>query len=478
MTSSAAITTLSHVPQVNDVHSQLNSTRVREIVTPAAIDDLRRLVEAAAKNGEPMSFCGARHAMGAQQFLEGGTLVDVTGLNRMLSMDHERGLLTVEAGIRWPALIDGYLELQNQERPNQPPRWGIAQKQTGADDLTVGGALAANAHGRGLTMGPMVGDVEAFTMVAPSGDLIECSRGQHADLFRLAIGGYGLFGPIATVTMRLAPRRLMRRSVRIIDIDDAPAAARRRIDEGFVYGDFQFDIDRGSPDFLTKGVFSCYGPVEGLEDQAQAELSREDWIKLLHLAHVDKRRAFALYAQHYVATDGQTYWSDTHQLGVYIEDYHAELDRLAKSPHKCTEMITELYVPVERVVDFLRAAAAALAELSAEVIYGTIRLINEDAETVLAWAQGPRACVIFNLHVEHTPAGIETSAVAFRALIDLALERSGSFFLTYHRHARRDQLLGAYPRLLEFLRAKDAYDPQRIFSSEWHRWLVRTLDHA
>ena len=461
--------------QVNDIHSELNPTWMKRIITPATVEELRRTVAATAKIGEPVSLCGARHAMGAQQFLEGGVLLDLTGLGRVLAMDHEQGLITAESGIRWPALVASYLELQRKAFPDSLPRWGLAQKQTGADEMTLGGAVSANAHGRGLTMMPLVGDVEAFTLVSPEGDLLECSRTKHAELFKLAIGGYGLFGPMATVTLRLSPRRLMRRSVRIMDIEDAPAAARRRIAEGFVYGDFQFDIDPASPEFLTKGVFSGYQPIDGNQDSAETELSREDWVKLLYLAHVDKRRAFSLYAQHYIATDGQTYWSDTHQLGVYIDGYHAELDRLMKAPHKCSEMITELYVPVERVIDFLQAAAATLTALKAEVIYGTIRLINEDSETVLAWARGRRACVIFNLHVEHTPAGIEKSGVAFRALIDLALERSGSFFLTYHRHATRAQLLAAYPQLPEFLQAKDTHDPQGVFTSDWHRWLTRTL---
>lgn len=135
----------------------------------------------------------------------------------------------------------------------------------------------------------------------------------------------------------------------------------------------------------------------------------------------------------------------------------------------------ELYVPVDRVVDFLREAAADLAARRAEVIYGTIRVIEEDSETMLAWAQGRRACVIFNLHVEHTADGIARSADAFRGLIDLAVLRGGSFFLTYHRHATRTQLLAGYPRLPEFLRAKQEYDPKAVFTSAWHRWLVRSL---
>jgi FAD/FMN-containing dehydrogenase len=448
---------------------------MKEVIAPRTVDDLRRAVAHSASGGELLSICGSRHAMGGQQFLDGGTLLDMTALDRVLSLDHERGLVTVEAGIQWPALLEGYLQLQ-KEQLTGPPRWGFRQKQTGADRLTIGGALAANAHGRGLTMAPIVSDVESFTLVAPDGDLIECSRAHNRNLFSLVIGGYGVFGPIATVTLRLSQRRLMRRIVRVIDIEDATTAAKRRIDEGCLYGDFQFDIDPASPDFLTKGVFSCYLPIEGDRENAPTELSRDDWTALLHLAHVDKRRAFSLYAQHYLATDGQTYWSDTHQMGEYVDGYHAQLDHLMKSPHQCSEMITELYVPIDRAIQFLRAAAATLIELGAQVIYGTIRLIDEDTDTVLRWASGRRACIIFNLHVEHTAAGKQKSAVAFRSLIDLALGYGGSFFLTYHRFATRKQLLDAYPQLPQFVKEKQAYDARPVFVSDWYRWIVSALD--
>ena len=360
--------------------------------------------------------------------------------------------------------------------PGEEPRWGIAQKQTGADELTLGGALACNAHGRGLRMKPIIADVESFDIVRPDGEIMTCSRAANSELFRLAIGGYGVFGPMATVTLRLRERVKLRRVVRVIDIEDVVHAAQRRIDAGFLYGDFQFDIDPASPDFLTKGVFACYHPVpiDTPMPEAQRELRAADGMELLLLAHTDKRLAFQRYAQHYLATDGQLYWSDEHQRSVYMDDYHAEIDRRLGSACRGSEMITELYVPPDRLVGFLHAAARMLTKRRAQVIYGTIRLAMRDDESFLPWAKSLCACVIFNLHVDHTPEGVAHAAESFRALIDLAIEREGSFYLTYHRFATREQLLAAYPQLPAFIDLQQAYDPEGVFASDWYTWLMRS----
>jgi FAD/FMN-containing dehydrogenase len=320
-------------------------------------------------------------------------------------------------------------------------------------------------------MAPIVSDVEAFGLVQPSGNAITCSRTENSELFSLAIGGYGLFGVIADVTLRLSPRRTLRRVVRIIDIEDAIGAAERRIHEGFLYGDFQFDVDPRSPDFLTKGVFSSYCPVDGNPDPParQRSLARDDWLNLLTLAHTDKSRAFFLYAQHYLATDGQLYSSDRHQLSEYLDGYHVEIDRILGASHRGTEMITELYVPPQRLTEFLRSAARLLIEHEAQVIYGTIRLIQPDDDTVMAWAGQRFACIIFNLHVDHVDASIERAGHAFRALIDLAAELGGSYYLTYHRFATPRQLARCYPRAGEFFDAKRRFDPAGILQSDWYR---------
>jgi hypothetical protein len=55
-------------------------------------------------------------------------------------------------------------------------------------------------------------------------------------LFKLAIGGYGLFGVISTIKLRLMPRTRLKRTVKVIDIDALIPAFEERIEQGYMYG--------------------------------------------------------------------------------------------------------------------------------------------------------------------------------------------------------------------------------------------------
>src|SRR4029077_4054060 len=326
---------------VNDVHSQLNRTRVRELLSPRTGDDLVEIVRSASRKTLPISVSGCRHSMGGQQFAQDSICIDTRSLNRVTSFDRERGLIEMEAGIQWPELIRNYLNAQG----DSAKQWGIAQKQTGADTFTLGGSLSSNVHGRGLAMKPLITDVESFTLVDADGKSIRCSRDENNELFRLAIGGYGLFGLISSVTLRLVPRQKLRRIVEIISADDLPKRFEQRIAQKFLYGDFQFSVDEKSPDFLQRGVFSCYEPIS--EDKpivAKKELRDDDWLDLLRLAYTDREKAFKRYSDYYLSTNGQTYWSDTNQLSAYLPNY-AQKIRDQLGGEESSLIITEIYVP-------------------------------------------------------------------------------------------------------------------------------------
>jgi FAD/FMN-containing dehydrogenase len=451
---------------VNDVHGQLSATYVNRILQPEALDGLRAALRLAVSEKRALCIAGGRHSMGSQAFATDGVLVDTRRLNTMLNFDAERGLIEVEAGMQWPQLLEVLRNVQLGER-----KWAFNQKQTGADSITLGGSLAANAHGRGLTLPPIISDVESIKLLDARGRLLNCSRSENAELFGLAIGGYGLFGVIYSVTLRLVPRRLLERVVEVRTIDGLALAFAERIAAGYLYGDFQYAIDEASPDFLRRGVFACYRPVEPgrVPVPGRRELAEKDWTELLYLAHANKSAAFKRYADYYLSTNGQLYWSDEHQMSIYPEGYHRAIDQRMGAANRATEVITEIYCEREALESFMAAVRAYALSQRTEVVYGTVRLIEQDRESYLAWAKKPYACVIFNLHVERTSSSVIRASDAFRALIDIGLRHGGSYYPTYHRYALKRQVEAAFPQFEDFLKLKRKYDPAEIFQSDWYR---------
>src|SRR6267142_1219371 len=396
---------------VNDVHGQLSATRVNRIVQPDTLDGVRAALKLAQTENRALCICGG-HSMGSQAFADDGVLVDTRKLARVLAFDEQRGLVEVEAGMQWPALLETL----------RKSKWAFNQKQTGVDRVTMGGSLSANMHGRGLTLPPFISDIESFKLLNARGQLVNCDRSDNTELFRLAIGGYGLFGVIYSVTLRLV-------------------------------------------------VFSCYRPVGDEREipAVQRELGEADWSQLLYLAHADKSAAFKRYSNYYLATNGQLYWSDEQQMSYYPENYHREIDRKTGAEHRATEVITEIYCEREALEAFMGEVRSYVLRERSEIVYGTIRLIEQDPESFLAWARKPYACVIFNLHVERTSTGLIRAADAFRALIDIGLRYGGSYYPTYHRYAVRRQVDACFPQFQDFLKLKRKYDPSELFQSDWYR---------
>ncbi len=452
---------------VNDVHSQLNSARVWRIVQPDTLDGVRNAIKAAQKEDRAVCISGSRHAMGGQQFLADGLMIDTRKMNRVLGFDQERGHIEVEAGMQWPQLHQHLVAAQK----GRDKQWTFAQKQSGADRLTLGGCLAANVHGRGLKLPPFIGDVEAFKLLNAKGELVQCSRSENPELFKLAIGGYGLFGLVTSVTLRLVERRKLERVVEVRSVESLGKAFAERIRDGFLYGDFVLSVDEASPDFLNRGVFACYRPVDPASaiPANQKELHERDVVELLHLAHAAKGEAFRRYAGFQLQTSGQVYWADDAQMSVYPENYHRALDQRLGSQVRASETIAEILCERDALERFMAEVRDHARREKVDLIHGTVRLIEQDRESFLAWARRSYACVSFQVHVEHTTSGLIKGGDVLRRLVDSGIRHGGGYFPSYNRYALRRQVEACFPQLQEFLKLKRRHDPQELYQSEWYR---------
>ena len=138
-----------------------------------------------------------RAAWHATHAIEG---LDLRPLNRVLRLDPERGLLEVHAGTRWDD-IDAWLAAT----PETQSSWTRPTSRDGAIPATVKESIALNSPGYGATQGPIADDIEAMTVLGADGELHRLSRSREPNLFRLVLGGHGLFGLLYSATLRLAP---------------------------------------------------------------------------------------------------------------------------------------------------------------------------------------------------------------------------------------------------------------------------------
>ena len=337
--------------------------------------------------------------------------------------------------------------------------------------MTIGGALAANAHGHCLGAPPIVSDVEWIEIATADNAVQRCSRSKSKELFSLAIGGYGLFGIITAVGLRLVKRRKVRRSVTTLTLAEASAFVERRLSNETAFAYFQYNTDETSLEFMRTGILTTYDIVsdETPIGDVNTDIDETPLASLLELAHKDRRSAYRRYATFELAKNGNVEWSDLHQLSSYPSGYHKRMDQHHPDQQAGADLIWEFYVPRGELISFLEDARRGLLRSATPLIYGTVRFIEQDHDSFLAWAKRPYACVIITPHCPDGAPEKRKAGELYRQLAEAAIKRGGSFYLTYNRFAGRGQMDAAYPQFAEFLQLKRKYDPTELFQSEWFR---------
>jgi len=116
-------------------------------------------------------------------------------LNRFLAFDAQAGVLECEAGVSLAEILQYFL-----------PRGFFLPVTPGTKFVTVGGAIAADVHGKNHhqdgTFGNFVLDLKLLT---PEGEIVKCSADYNSEVFWATLGGMGLTGVILSARIKLRP---------------------------------------------------------------------------------------------------------------------------------------------------------------------------------------------------------------------------------------------------------------------------------
>ncbi len=142
--------------------------------------------------------------------------LSMLAMDRMLAFDAATGLLTCEAGVLLADIIRTFV-----------PRGWFPPVVPGTKFVTVGGMIAADAHGKNHHRdGTFGAHVASLTLATADGGVRECSRTDDAGLFRATLGGMGLTGVILRASFRLVPIEtafVMAETLPAHDLDEAMA---------------------------------------------------------------------------------------------------------------------------------------------------------------------------------------------------------------------------------------------------------------
>ena len=149
----------------------------------------------AAPQGGPALPFGLGRSYGDSCLLDGGRMIDASGLDRIESLDAESGELVAEAGVTLGALLERIV-----------PAGFFLPVTPGTRFVTLGGAAANDVHGKNHhAQGSFGRHVRWLELARSDGSRLICSPGAHPDLFAATIGGMGLTGLITRLCVRLLP---------------------------------------------------------------------------------------------------------------------------------------------------------------------------------------------------------------------------------------------------------------------------------
>lgn len=422
-----------------------------------AIARMRAALAQARAEGRPLCLSAARHSMGGQAIPREGTALTWEAAG--IEVDRDALTYRTTAGARWSQVIAALDPL------------GLSPKVMQSNhDFGVGATFSVNAHGWPVPHGPMGATVRSIDLMLPDGEIVTCSRDHEADLFALAMGGYGLIGLITALEVEAVPNaRLLPTFERVSGEGLAETFGRALADPAVSMAYGRLSVDRGA--FLRDGLMIAYRPDADQTDLPPAGGS--GWVS---------RAAARIYrAQLYrEPAKGLRWWMETRlnpALGgtatrnALMNEPVVTLDD--RDPGR-TDILHEYFVAPDRWADFLDLCRRTIPGSFQEMLNVTIRHVAPDPVSRLSYAPVPRLAAVMSFSQEMSARAEADMARLTRELIEGMIAIGGSYYLPYRPHATVDQFARAYPGAAAFAVAKRGLDRDLILRNAlWDSYLGR-----
>jgi FAD/FMN-containing dehydrogenase len=449
---------------VNDA-SCLNKTAVYGVVKIATVEDIRNALEFARDNHLKVAIAGQRHSMGGQSLVEKGLILDLRPFNQ-IRLDKTAKIATVQSGATWA---------QVQHLIDQD---GLAvQAMQSINVFTVGGALSVNAHGIAHRPGPLASTVKSFRIMLSNGEIKTAAPNENPELFRLALGGYGLFGVILDADIQLVDNEMYRLKTQYMSYRDFARYYDNSIGEddkfGLVYG--RLSVSPSS--YLTEAAIHTYektdfeGKLPALTPVAHDRLDRL-------IINFSKTGAFGRWVRwtlekyaepglHTCLPRNQAMSEKEVCLVSRNQEMYDSMTYLRNRLND-TDILQEYFIPHTKTADFVDGLRTTIKRDGANLLNVTIRAVHKDTVTALPYAKEDMFAFVLYFNQKFNDRESKILQTTTIDLIDLATSLNGTFYLQYQLYYSKGQLRKSYPEIDTFFAAKKSYDPIGLFTNKFY----------
>ncbi len=377
-----------------------------------------------------------------------------TARNRFLSLDVETGCITCEAGVSLEEIIEVTL----------PHGWFLPTTP-GTKFVTVGGAIAADVHGKNHHRDGTWGQhVQRFSLMLADGNILECSPVENQDIFWATIGGMGLTGIVLEATIGL-----MKVPSAFVQVDQRRAGNLAEAFDLFMETDEQYKYSVAWIDCLSQGrrlgrsvlllgndADADTVQAQGYADPYQVPGRRSKRIPIQFPGLAMNKYAVKAFNELYYRRHGDK------QMLVDFDSYFYPLDSVQN------------WNRIYGKRGFVQYQALFPKEHSREAMTRLLEIISKSGQAsflaVLKSSGAANRGMLSYLFDGHTLAldfpyrGAKTERLC-RELDQVMLDFRGRVYLAKDALVSAETFARMYPRLDEFRQLKKRIDPETVFRS-------------
>lgn len=421
-----------------------------EIHTPRTIREIQEIVQNARRTKRQIAITGAGFSQGKHILPAQDGHININ-LKKMKDtrVSVRRKTITVGAGATWAEV---------QKAANEH---GLAvQTMQASNVFSVGGSLGINCHGWDIRAGTLGNTIRSLTIVDAKGEIQVLTR--EDELFRLIVGGIGMFGIIVSAEIELTDNVELERSGDVLrPVDYLSYFRNLQADESVDMHLAGLSLRPGH--LFEEIVAENYRQTGGEARRAELREHPEDGSALEHVALQYARNRRWVRAAGWEAKKRDIL---TPKRATRNEHMDFPIQAMFNHSISQSDWLQEYFVPPHQLNLFIHKLKEVLEKNDVRLYNASIRYVPQDASSEFSYAKdGEKFAIVLCFGQSLAPDQIEKTEKWVQEITEYLKEHEGTYYLPYQQFATKEQFRACHPEWRIGAEMKRKYDPNNLFYS-------------